>query len=303
MKGEKQPSIVAIGMFDGVHRGHRYVLQQLLDESRRLDVRPIVVTFDCHPKSVICAERAPRLITDTDRKCRYIRDLGIDDIAILPFNNHLRSLTAEQFAQKILIPQFDVRYVLLGYDNGFGSDRLRSPEQYRDVLRRVGIEVIECRPLPGLEVSSTLIRNKLGEGDIKGANNLLGNNHVITGKVVGGKQLGRTIGFPTANIDTGTVLLPRSGVYAARVIEPVALAGTPVMLNIGTAPTVNHNPQGPVTVEAHLITDADLDLYGCTVSVELVERLRDEQTFSSLEALQAALARDRATTLTILGSR
>lgn len=300
-----KPTAVAIGMFDGVHIGHRFVLDRLKDYARLNGLQPAVVTFANHPLSVIRPEAAPPLICDLDNRIDKIHRQGIDSVVVLPFDNALRRLTAAEFGRDILRPQLDARAVLLGYDNGFGSDRLASPQEYADALAPLGIDVAAYPPYPDGAVSSSIIRRMLAGGDIQAANKLLAEPFTISGTVVSGRRLGRTIGFPTANIvPSPGLVLPASGVYAARVISsnPV-IDGRPAMLDVGTAPTVNGTAATRVITEAHIILPDSTpapDLYGSKLTLSLMERLRDEQSFPDLDALTAALAADRERTLRVV---
>ena len=286
-------TIVAVGMFDGVHRGHRFILERLVSLAHKLDLEPAVVTFANHPLSVIAPDRQPGLLSDTATRVGHIEQCGISNIRILTFDDALRGLIATEFAHKFLKTELNARAVLLGHDNGFGSERLRSVEAYRTALQPLGIDVYACEALPGQTViNSTAVRNAVSSGDMHRAEELLGRPYMLSGKVVRGKHLGTTIGFPTANIATGSLLLPRPGVYRGTVVEPARAAGLPAMINIGTAPTVNDG--NDIVVEVHIISDQPLgDMYGEKVSVTVSERLRDERRFASVAELQQALAADR----------
>lgn len=297
-----RPTAVAIGMFDGVHRGHRFLLDRLKAEAERRGFEPAVVTFDRHPKSVIRPDEMPRLLTTVSERVALLTEAGIHNIEVVPFDGDLRRLTAAEFARRVLLEQLEARYLLLGYNNGFGADRLGAVEAYREALAPLGIEVDVCQPLDRLSVSSSAIRRAIADGDMVSAAQMLGRSYDITGTVVKGRQLGRTIGFPTANLRVaGDKLLPRPGVYAAECF------GAPAMLNIGTAPTVSDG--GTMTVEVHIIAtspaDAStpLDLYGKTVAVTVLKRLRDEQRFADLDRLRAALEADRLDALAVWAHR
>ena len=293
--------VVAVGMFDGVHRGHLYVLDRLKEIASQKKLIPAVVTFPNHPRSIIDPEKPKLLLTDIDTKVELIHRAGIDKVIVIPFTNELRQLTAAQFVQTILSDKLNVHTLLLGHDNGFGSDRLHSPLQYAQILSPLGISVEQCDACPHIAVSSTAIRNALCEGDIEKANSLFGRNYTIEGPVVKGRQIGRQIGFPTANIATDpTLLLPRNGVYAAQVTS----LSLPAVVNIGTAPTVTDGSK--TTIEVHIITDIapkSLDLYGKTLKIEILRHIRNEKKFADIDQLQAAIADDRATALSYLTSK
>lgn len=304
MSSAPQHTIVAVGMFDGVHRGHAYLLGRLCHTARAMEVQPAVVTFPRHPLSAISPETAPKLLMEPDRKVQLIQRLGVSAVTMLDFDSKLRQLTARRFASDILIPRLNAKAVMLGFDNGFGSDRLRTPEQYGDTLRPLGIEVVSCPPLGDLDVSSSAVRDALCRGDVRRAAFLLGRPYALCGTVVRGRQLGRTIGFPTANIDVApNILIPAQGVYAAYAI--VGGIRLPAMVNIGCNPTVNDDA-ARVTVEAHIITDRGAvhtslgDLYGTRLCLLMTDRLRDETRFDSVDDLRAALQADRLRALQLL---
>lgn len=331
---DRTKAIVAVGMFDGVHAGHRYILDFLKAKADELGLTPVVVTFSNHPLSVIRPDRVPPVLTTPRQRLDFIREAGIDNVIMTPFDENLRKLTAARFITDFLQPRIDVKAVVLGYDNNFGSDRMTELQDYRRSLEPLGVEVFKCSRFPERQVSSTLIRRALADGEVALANAMTGRPYTLGGMVVTGKQLGRTIGFPTANIAPDAPVILREGVYAAQVIEPLPLAGLPAMLNIGRAPTVNGD--GTLTVEAHIIlpdktsgvqnlptgatldlygekttlakldlygekpTRAALDLYGEKLTLAVLERLRDERRFDSLDALRQALADDRARTIRIV---
>lgn len=294
-------TIVAVGMFDGMHTGHQFVLQHLKDKAQELGLTPVVVTFANHPLSLIRPDNVPGQLMPTDTKIEMIKAEGIENITVLEFDERLRNLTARRFAERILVPSLNARALVLGYDNTFGSDRLAGADEYREALAPCGIEVYECAKKKGRDISSSLIRAAVREGRLDDAAEMLGRPYTIGGTVKQGRQLGRTIGFPTANIDTEKRLLPLPGVYAARVArcdEPT-VAGLPAMLNIGTAPTVTDG--GTITAEAHIISDKPVgELYGKHIELELLGRLRDEKQFESLDVLKMALEEDRRAVLTMV---
>ena len=299
----KRDVIVAIGMFDGVHAGHRFMLGELVKKAKDMGCESMVVTFGNHPRGVINGAQSPRLLTDVEEKVRLIRERGVDNVIVMRFDEGLRRLTAREFVERNLMGENNARGIMIGYDNGFGSDRLRGVEAYRTALSPLGIEVYECAEYEGEGVSSSKIREALRAGDAEKAAKMLGRPYEVVGKVVKGKQLGRQLGFPTANIlPNKELLLPKGGVYAGVMIRPKGLAGLPVMVNIGKAPTVNGSEGEDVSVEAHIIADSGIvpDLYGAEIGVGLVKRLRDEERFPDLASLKAALSHDREETVRII---
>lgn len=299
-----------VGMFDGVHRGHRYLLDTLREECARRGLYPAVMTFPRHPLSEIAPEKAPGLLSTPAEKLTLLERAGIrrEDIGFMVFDCSTRRLTAAEF-MRMLHERYHVDFLLRGFNNRFGCDRSLTDEDYRRIAREEGIELIEGIGLTEGEerraICSTLIRQALAKGDIAEANRLAGYPYPLTGRVVGGKHLGRTIGFPTANIvvDDSCKLIPADGVYIVTVtvegVEPPAEgvkppAGEPFfrgMVNIGTRPTVD-GLNTRRTIEAHII-GFDGDIYGREVTLRFHRRLRGEIRFPSLDALTEQLVSDR----------
>lgn len=290
-------------MFDGVHSGHRHLLAELASLGRRLGLRPLAVTFADHPLRIVRPTAAPPLLTDAPEKERLLRAEGVD-VAVLNFDSALRRLSAREF-MVMLRDRFGARALLLGFNNHFGHDRLTDIEEYRRIGRELGMTVEragEWRHATESRVSSSAVRGLLLDGDVERAAALLGRRYRLSGRVVHGKELGRRLGYPTANVEPGSesLLIPADGVYAAIVTLP---DGTrrPGMLNIGHRPTVD-SPDAPVSIEVHII-GYDGDLYGRQVTIEFVRRLRGERRFDSLGELRDALAADaRATVAAVSGA-
>lgn len=270
--------IAAVGTFDGVHLGHAFLLAKLKEAARERGLRPVAVTFDRHPLSVIAPEAAPKLLTaDPSVRDRLLRAHGVD-VVTLPFTDSLRQMTGSEFVA-MLRRDYGVGALMLGFNNHLGSDRSTAPEAE-------GVEIVRCPEYPhGQSVSSSAIRALIEGGDVETASKLLGHTFTIAGPVGHGKQLGRKLGFPTANVEVSTLqLLPPSGVYAATAL------GRPAVVNIGHRPTVDA-AGAPLTVEAH-ITDFSGNLYGQHLELNLLRRLRPEQRFDSLDDLRQAIASD-----------
>lgn len=283
-------SVVTVGTFDGVHRGHLEVLRTLKEYAKKHCLRPLAVTFDRHPLEVVAPERAPRLLQSRADRDDLIRAAGVEVMEVA-FTPDISSLTAGEWME-ILRERYDASALISGYDNKFGRDgRTLTPADYRRLGEERGLVVETAPELPG--VCSTYIRRALKNGDVRGAEEMLGRPYTLKGVVVNGRHLGRTLGFPTANLDIGgRMMLPKSGVYAAR------LDGMPAVVNIGDNPTVDNG--NPVTVEAHVI-DFDGDLYGKEVTLSFIDRIRDEQKFDSLEALREQIELDKERGKKILG--
>ena len=282
--------MATIGFFDGVHLGHRHLISQLCSEARRLGFDSMVITFDRHPRQVLCPDHAPRLLTTCDDKLRLLRATGADRIETLHFDRAMAAMTASDFMLITLSERLGVSRLMIGYDNRFGHNRAEGYDDYVAYGRSIGMTVTRYEPLDvdGLRVSSSLVRRLLDEGDIATANRCLGREYAITGRVVEGFKEGRRLGFPTANIspDDPCLLIPRNGVYAVRVTTGGVTI--PAVMNIGDNPTFH---RAATTLEAHLL-DFHSDLYGESVHVTFDSRLRDERRFDSPDELKAQIARD-----------
>lgn len=272
-----------IGFFDGVHRGHMCLIKQLTELARQRQMDTLVLTMDNHPRLVLQSDYIPQLLTTLEEKCRLLRETGITRLDVLTFDSEMARLSAEEFMREVLKPR-GVGLLLMGYDHRFGHGEAVF-EDYVHWGEACGIEVVKAQELSDTHVSSTTIRRLLAEGSIREAQELLGHPYLLSGTVVEGHRLGHTIGFPTANlaIIPGKVL-PREGAYAVRTPYGVG------MMDIGTRPTANNG--NDLSVEVHLI-DFSGDLYGQSLSLELVGFLREERAFPSLEALRVQLEQDR----------
>ena len=281
--------VATIGMFDGVHLGHQFVLQQTIDLARESGLQPLCITFDHSP-------RQEQVLTPLDEKVRLIRQMGIDRVEVLAFTAELKSLTARQFMEQVLRNQMNVRVLLTGYDNRFGRNREEGFDDYVRYGRELGIEVVSLPPAPseGREgvVSSSYIRQLLLEGLVAEAAQCLGHPYSISGRVAHGEHIGTELGFPTANlVPSESQLIPAPGAYAVRVTFNTphsSLHTQSGMMNIGTRPTFDGHEQ---TLEVHILHFHE-DLYGQALSVEFVKRLREERRFDSMEALQEQLKQD-----------
>ena len=287
--------IATTGFFDGVHLGHRLVIERLVSLARERGDESLVVTFWPHPRAVLQdGARELRLLNSLEEKKELLRGLGVDRVEVLDFSRSFAALTAEQYLRDVLQRRFGVTTLLVGYDNRLGSDRLTARE-LRPIAASLGIELLELPPLSFRpseargEISSTVIRKALEQGQVQAAAEMLGYGYSLTGAVVAGNHLGRTIGFPTANMRLyePLKLIPARGVYA---VEAEVLGGTyRAMTNIGTRPTVGGTY---TTVETHIL-DFDEDIYGLPLKITFLRRIRDEIHFPSLDDLKAQLAKDR----------
>lgn len=294
--------VAAVGMWDGVHRGHRFLIDFVRQRAAATGLTPAVVTFEGHPMLTVCPDRAPRLLTSTSGRLELLDRAGVADCILLDFNERLRSLTAREFLT-MLSRDYGVSELVVGFNNRFGSDRTLEMSDYIHIGESLGMTVT---PAPefvaeGSPVSSSRIRALLSEGQPDAASSLLGRPYSLSGIVEKGKQLGRTLGFPTANLrpERPDALIPAPGVYAARAITPDGIART-AMVNIGSRPTVD-TPDAPQSIEAHIFNFSG-DLYGRPLSLEFLRYLRPERRFPSIEALRHAIEADAAAVLSIPAS-
>ena len=293
----KKGCAVTIGFFDGVHRGHRYLLQQLEDLATANGLSAVAVTFDRHPRTVVNDDFIPSLLTTQEEKLSLLSRTFNGKVVVLPFTKELSTMTAKEFMQSELRDKQDTELLLMGYNHQFGHGG-GTTEEYIAWGKETGIKVCIADALDGEKVSSSKIRNLINKGDIEGANTMLGYQYFLEGEVTGGKQIGRQIGFPTANLSLpAQKLLPACGVYAVRVVMP---DGTKRggMLCIGHRPTIETN--GEVSIEVNIL-DFIGKLYGEHLRLELIGKLREERQFSSLDALQQQLTLDAAAAREIIG--
>ncbi len=293
--------VATIGMFDGVHRGHQLIIDEINRIAAANDSDTMIVTFTNHPLSVICPDKAPLLLTPGDEKGSLLEATGIDRIVKKQFTPELQKLSAAEFLTR-LHDNYNVTTLVMGFNNRFGSDSNLTFDDYRELGRKKGIEIVRAPEfrLDSMPVNSTLIRKALLEGDVKLAGRMLGRPYRIKGKVVKGEQLGRTIGFPTANIVTGCAdkLIPCNGVYACIATLPDG-ESYPAMVNIGTRPTVSDG--GTVSIEAH-IASIDRDLYDNEIALTFIEKMRGEQKFGSIDQLKKQLTTDKENLITIISN-
>ena len=290
-----QERVIALGFFDGVHRGHGALLRRAAEEARRRGCTPAVFTFDRPPKEVIPGIPCPLINSPEDRSDLVKRLYGIDEMLMVPFDDEMRTTPWDRFVTDILVGRYGAVHLVAGHDHHFGYKNQGSPELLREKCAELGLgcDIIPAVTLDGVTVSSTHIRKLLEEGGVETARAFLGHPHVLTQTVGHGRRLGRTIGVPTANLVAPPhVLLPKRGVYAAKVTLPDGRAFGGVT-NVGIRPTVNHGQD--VTVEPWIL-DFDGDLYGQKLRVEFFRRLRDERKFDSLEALRAQIQCDAVRT-------
>ena len=284
-------AVITVGTFDGVHRGHRDVVERLVARSRSLKIPSVLVTFEPHPLEIVNPAAAPQLLTTHYEKLEVLTETGIDYVAVLPFTSELAAFSAEDFVELVLRRRFRLRELLIGYDHGFGRQRAGNVDVLRTLGERDGfkVEVVDAVVTPdGHSVSSTSIRRAVAGGDLDRACAGLGRPYSVSGRVIQGAQRGRTIGFPTLNLGPPPArkLLPPEGVYAVRVQTPRGPVGG--MMNLGPRPTFG---DAATSLEAHLF-DTNGDFYGTDVRIDFVKRLRETRKFASAEQLKAQLQHD-----------
>ena len=290
----KNPQVATIGFFDGVHRGHRYLIDQMITVAKEADMESTVITFDRHPRQVLHSDYLPQMLSTFEEKKALLENTPADHIEILTFDEQLAALSAHDFMKQVLRERLNVRKLVIGYDNRFGHNRSEGFEDYVRYGQELGIEVIQAMPLsePDKEaISSSYIRACLLVGNVWGANEALGYAYSLTGRVIDGFHEGRKIGFPTANLNTDEIgkLIPAPGVYAVHVQLENEQHLRPAMMNIGTRPTYDGHVQ---TLEVHIF-DFDGDIYGQQLRVVFDRRIRNEMKFSSPQELAKQLEKDK----------
>lgn len=290
--GRFRRPVVTVGVFDGMHRGHRHVVEHLRAFADALGGEAVVLTFDTHPLAVIQGA-APRRILSLPHRLLLLERLGVDATVVLPFDDRVRQMPYERFTEDILVGALGIRGLLFGYNGNFGHRGLGTAETLAPVGRRLDFRVREAPPITidGAPISSSRIRDAIQAGDLALAGRMLGRSPALYGRVVVGEGRGRTLGFPTANVDPEGELLPPSGVY--QVIAEIRGERYAAVANIGVRPTFGaETPERPL-VEVH-VPGLDFDFYGERIEVELVRKLRDERRFPSREALIRQIGEDVA---------
>lgn len=287
--------IFTLGMFDGVHLGHQFVIKYLQEIAHKTEGETAIMTFNPHPKFVLQPGTDFRLLTTLDEKIKLLENFSVQHLFIQEFTYEFSHLTALEFVRDILVNKLNIHSLIVGYDHQFGRNRDGDFEQLRTFSEMFDFKLYQLPPITEHEtvISSTKIRNQLKEGNIKQANEWLGYSFIMTGKVVQGDRLGRTLGFPTANIEIDPQkICPKNGVYFVKVkVKNKSYKG---MMNIGMRPTVKGIKK---QIEVHIL-DFDEDIYGELLEVHFYERERDEQKFYSVEDLKKQLAKDKENTIT-----
>lgn len=292
------PTVVTIGTFDGVHIGHRKILERLIKNAKALGLKSTVLTFFPHPRMVLQQDVSIQLLNTVGEKVRIMQDLGLDYLIIHPFTKGFSRLSATEFVSDILVRDLRVKKIIIGYDHRFGRNRNADINDLKAFGSALDFEVeeISAQEVDDVSVSSTKIRKALEDGDIQTANAFLGYKYMLSGTIVKGKGLGKKLGFPTANLSISEAykLIPKDGVY----VVSSHIGGRTVygMMSIGFNPTF----EGQVrTIETNFF-DFEQDLYGNELQIDIIDRIRDEYKFSSVEDLKAQLRKDREVSLSII---
>ncbi len=292
-------SIVTIGTFDGVHLGHQKIIKRLVDLKQKQGGETILFTFDPHPRKVLFPLQTDlKLITTTKEKCELLKQFGIDHVLVFPFTKAFSQMHATEYISDIIVKGLKTKTLVIGYDHRFGSNREGSIDTLKELsgTYHFVVEEIPAQEINQLNISSTRIRKAIEEGDIQTANDFLGYPFFVTGVVVKGKQLGRTIGYPTANIfvEDQDKLIPKIGVYAVNVVvDDKRYKG---MLNVGVNPTTDTD--NAIKIEVNIF-EFNEDIYGHDIKVEFVKWIRNEEKFANLEELKSALANDKIACATL----
>ncbi|MDU7870562.1 MAG: bifunctional riboflavin kinase/FAD synthetase, partial [Pantoea sp.] len=290
--------VLTIGNFDGVHRGHQALMSRLCEEGRKRNLPVVVMVFEPQPLELFAGDKAPARLTRLREKLRYLAEAGVDKVLCVRFDRRFAALSAQSFISELLVEKLDVKYLAVGDDFRFGAGRQGDFLLLQKAGAEYGFDVVSTETFcdGGKRISSTAVRQALAADDLALAQSLLGHPFSISGRVVHGDALGRTLGFPTANLPLRRSVSPVKGVYAVEVhgLTPEPIPG---VANIGTRPTVKGLRQ---QLEVHLL-DINMNLYGRHIDVVLKQKLRNEQRFASLEALKEQIAKDVVTARQFFG--
>lgn len=291
-------TILTLGTFDGVHIGHKKILEKVIQNTLDKKYESLVLTFFPHPRMILQERSEIKLLNTIPEKVSLLKQLGIENLVIHPFDENFSRLTAEEFVKSVLVEQFKIQKIIIGYDHRFGRNRTADINSLIEFGKKYNFEVeqISAQEINAISVSSTKIRNAIQEGNISLANKYLGYNYFLTGTIIKGKQLGRTIGFPTANlkIDEDYKLIPLKGVYiVSSIINGEKVYG---MMNIGHNPTVGSEH---LSVEVHYL-NFDSDLYDQKIEVSILQRIRAEEKFDSVTLLKEQIEKDKIHTLSYI---
>ena len=294
-------TIVTIGTFDGVHIGHQKIIEKLIQETKKADCESLILTFFPHPRMVLNGSSSIKLLNTINEKSSLLEKMGLDNLVVHPFDKKFSNLSAEEFVKTILVDSFNLKKIIIGYDHRFGNNRAANIDDLISFGKKYDFEVeqISAQEIDSVSVSSTKIRDAITDGNMIVANEFLGYDYVLSGKIITGKQLGRTIGFPTANIkiEENYKLIPKNGVYIVKShLQEKTVFG---IMNIGLNPTVNGED---LSIEVHFL-DFDADLYNKNITVSVIARIRDEQKFTSIDLLKAQIQEDKNYAISFIKKR
>ncbi|GBC94241.1 Riboflavin biosynthesis protein RibF [bacterium HR16] len=293
-------SVVTIGSFDGVHRGHQAIIRVAIQRAQELHIPAVAVTFDRHPQEAIQPDNAPPYLTTLTSRLRLLLNTGLHDVLVLRFDREFSSLPPEAFLHSVLQKHLNARRIVVGRDFRFGHRRMGSVDYLREVQARFGFEVEDVPDVlyRGERISSSRIRQALLDGEVQEASAMLGRAYVLEGIVVRGKQLGRKLGYPTVNLSLrAPQLVPKDGIYAGKLLHPRTGNSYTAAISIGVRPTVDGTKR---TIEAYLLGFSG-SLYGEEVHLAFFHRLRDERKFESLQALRAQMDKDVQQVVELMG--
>jgi riboflavin kinase/FMN adenylyltransferase len=294
-------TIVTIGTFDGVHIGHQKIIEKLIQETKKADCESLILTFFPHPRMVLNGSSSIKLLNTINEKSSLLEKMGLDNLVVHPFDKKFSNLSAEEFVKTILVDSFNIKKIIIGYDHRFGNNRAANIDDLISFGKKYDFEVeqISAQEIDSVSVSSTKIRDAITDGNMIVANEFLGYEYILSGKIITGKQLGRTIGFPTANIkiEENYKLIPKNGVYIVKShLQEKTVFG---IMNIGLNPTVNGED---LSIEVHFL-DFEADLYNKNITVSVIARIRDEQKFTSIDLLKAQIQEDKNYAISFIKKR
>lgn len=286
------PTVATIGFFDGVHRGHRYLIDHVMQVAHERGLSSTVITFDRHPRQVLQQGYQPQLLTTLDQRLALLSKTGVDQTVVLPFTREMSQLSAREFMDKLLCRRINTKALVIGYDNRFGHNRAEGFDDYVRYGRELGVDVIHnpAFTLDGIKVSSSVVRSLIMEGEVALANRCLGYPYTLAGSVTSGYHEGRRMGFPTANLDLAGLsqLVPARGVYATMVRLEHSRTLRPAMTNIGLRPTFGGTKE---SVETYIFNFKE-NLYGKNILLSFVDKIRNEQKFENVTSLVEQLKED-----------
>lgn len=294
-------TIVTIGTFDGVHIGHQKIIEKLIQETKKADCESLILTFFPHPRMVLNGSSSIKLLNTINEKSSLLEKMGLDNLVVHPFDKKFSNLSAEEFVKTILVDSFNIKKIIIGYDHRFGNNRAANIDDLISFGKKYDFEVeqISAQEIDSVSVSSTKIRDAITDGNMIVANEFLGYDYILSGKIITGKQLGRTIGFPTANIkiEENYKLIPKNGVYIVKShLQEKTVFG---IMNIGLNPTVNGED---LSIEVHFL-DFEADLYNKNITVSVIARIRDEQKFTSIDLLKSQIQEDKNYAISFIKKR